>query len=143
MLLRLFVYGTLQGEALTGMARWLDNRVIARARARVCGRLVVLANRHGWYPALLSDNGRVCGEVCTLRLSRGELALLDAYEGREYRRAVVRARTANDVVTAQAYLWRMPVRRGMQIVPGGDFLAWAAASRRPILSSRNGRKPNI
>lgn len=136
--MRLFLYGTLMGAADTPMSRWLGERVASAVPASAPGRMLVIPSPTGWFPALLPGSGRVRGMLADIGLAPGELAHLDRYEGREYRRGTVRVRGAEGLVTAQAYLWRAPLPVGALPVPGGDFLAWLAATGAPILKSRNG-----
>lgn len=116
------------------MARWVAARALRVEPAVAPGRLVALHDGGGWYPALVPGNGQVRGVVATLRLRPGERALLDRYEGREYRRRALVVRTPDDRRVVQAYVWRgrLP-ERAMAIGP--DFLDWLReGGRRPCPS---------
>jgi len=126
------------GAADTPMSRWLGERVKSALPATAPGRMVAVPSPTGWFPALLPGSGRVTGMLADIAFGPGDLSRLDRYEGREYRRGTVQVRRADGVATAQAYLWRAPLPPGVRAVPGGDFLAWLAATGAPILASRNG-----
>lgn len=128
--MRLFVYGTLQPGAGTDMARWLDARSVRRQPAIVPGRLFALSSRSGWYPALVPGQAKVRGTLCDLALTCGDIARLDDYEGREYRRVVLPVRTDEGARTrAQTYLWRIAVPEGAPLIADGDFIAWLRRNR--------------
>jgi gamma-glutamylcyclotransferase (GGCT)/AIG2-like uncharacterized protein YtfP len=122
---RLFVYGTLIDSSNTPASRWLRSRVRALVRASVPGRLVAIPTPQGWYPALVPASGlRVVGMCCRVRLGPRDLAWLDRYEGREYRRVTARALAGASFETVQLYRWRGAVPPGAREIPGGDFLNW-------------------
>lgn len=123
------------------MGRWVAERMVREAHASAPGRLLAVPAGDGWYPILLRpDRGQhVRGTLVDLVLTRGELALLDRYEGREYRRLALPVRCENGVRLAQAWAWLVPVPRGAQPVPEGDFLAWLERTRRNAFTTlRNG-----
>lgn len=125
--LRLFLYGTLQPAARTGMSRWIERRILWSRAATATGRMFALREGKGWFPALVPAKGyaRVRGTLCELDLRPGELARLDRYEGTEYRRVVLPVRTGNrGTVAAQAYLWRTALAGDARPVRSGDFLGW-------------------
>lgn len=134
--MRLFLYGTLMDRAETPIARWLADRVSEAEVASAPGRLIAVPSDHGWFPALLPGSGQVRGTLVRVALGPGELARLDRYEGREYRRATLRVRAGRGRVSAQAWIWRAPLPRGAEPIAGGDFLAWLAASRRAAFATR-------
>lgn len=142
--MRLFVYGTLLGVSGTRMAGWLERRLVCAVPATVPGRIIAVRCGAGWYPALMPAHGgrRVRGMLVTLALRPGDLALLDRYEGREYRRVAVRARTAKGMLfPAQAYRWRMAPPRGSIPIRNGDFIGWLALTgRRPFAARGDGRR---
>jgi gamma-glutamylcyclotransferase (GGCT)/AIG2-like uncharacterized protein YtfP len=81
----LFVYGTLKSDFENRHARLLRSESVLVDRGRVRGRLYEL----GRYPALRLAPGHedwVLGEVYRLRSPERVLPILDAYEGRQYRR---------------------------------------------------------
>lgn len=141
--MRFFLYGTLMQGSDTAMARWLGDRLDACEPGSVPGRMIAVRSATGWFPAILprsgAQGGRVQGMVGEARLAPGELAVLDRYEGVEYRRAVMRVQTASGHCTAQAWIWRFAPPPGSMPVPSGDFRAWLAQNGEPILRSRNGR----
>lgn len=112
------------------MGRWIERRLVASEAATAPGR-IALPDADGWFPALVpaSPPGRVRGALCELELRPGELALLDRYEGPEYRRAAVPIRTVGDArVTAQLYLWRAALPRDAVPIRSGDFIGWLRGS---------------
>ena len=133
---RFFFYGTLLAASDTAMARWLGPRILETRRADVPGRLLAIPSPGGWYPALVAGRGgeRARGTLCTVTLGPGDLARLDRYEGREYRRETARARApTGGRLQAQLYRWRAPLPGGAEPIRGGDFLAWLAQTgRRPF-----------
>ena len=122
----LFVYGTLRPEAATPMARWLSRRTVENAPASVSGRLIAIEDAGSWYPALVRGTGPARCRGTVLRLKRrSDLAVIDRYEGREYRRILLRAHLDHGgTISVMAYLWRAAKPRRASVVAGGDFLAW-------------------
>ena len=138
--LTFFVYGTLQPRAGTRMGDWIAARQVRGEEASAPGRLHGVRGGNGWFPALVPGCGRVRGALCALRLTPGELARLDRYEGREYRRLSLPVRTASGRrVSAQVYVWRIALPRPAPVISRGDFLEWLRVSRRKAFSTpRNG-----
>ncbi|WP_313442257.1 gamma-glutamylcyclotransferase family protein [Novosphingobium sp.] len=140
--LRLFVYGTLQPQAGTGMGRWVGARMTSAEAAEAAGRIHAVPGGNGWFPALVTAKSgvRVSGTLCELVLRPGDLALLDRYEGREYRRTSVTVRTrAGRRVQAQVYLWRIAMPQAALPIPSGDYLSWLERTgRQAFTTPRNG-----
>jgi len=126
------------GEAETAMSRWLHERVSGARLASVPGVIYAVPSAKGWYPALLRGPGRVKGVIADCALERRDFVKLDRYEGLEYRRKAMRARTGEGTEVAQAWIWRGPLPKEAVAIPSGDFLAWLEQSGSPILISRNG-----
>lgn len=80
----LFVYGTLRRGFINQAARRLHARGQFAGHAVARGQLV----HCGRYPGLIPGEGRVRGEV--FRVSPNLLRYLDAYEGSEFRRTLIR-----------------------------------------------------
>ena len=141
--LRLFVYGTLQPGAPTRMGHWVERRLLSSEAASVAGRILALRAGGGWFPALVQAKSckRVRGTLCEFALRPGELALLDRYEGIEYRRMSVPVRPDNGAAaTAQCYLWRAALPPGARAIRSGDFLGWLRDNRLSAYTSpRDGR----
>lgn len=130
--LRLFLYGTLQPAARTTMARWIEQRLVSSTDAAAAGRIFAVNDAGGWFPAFVRARSPalVRGTLCELDLRAGELALLDRYEGVEYRRLAVPIRTGGGSRgTAQLYLWRVALPRGTRPIRSGDFLEWLRDNR--------------
>ncbi len=122
---RLFVYGTLQPQADTPMARWLAGRTVESVAATVPGRLYAIPDPRGWYPAgVAAADAAIAGALLTLDLAANDLARLDRYEGRDYRRTMVRARAGGALVAAQAWRWDRQLPARARPVPSGDFRRW-------------------
>jgi len=140
--MRFFLYGTLMTDAGTRMGDWIGERLVAATPARIPGRLIAIETATGWFPALLPGRGGVGvrGTLAELRLGPGELALLDRYEGREYRRVRTVARTdCGQVRTAQVYRWQVAVPPGAPGISDGDFLGWLdRTGNRAFTELRNG-----
>ncbi|MCT2399173.1 gamma-glutamylcyclotransferase family protein [Novosphingobium mangrovi (ex Huang et al. 2023)] len=139
---RLFVYGTLQPQASTRMGRWVGARLEHAQAATVPGRLFAIRGGNGWFPALVpaKSGARVRGTLCDLVLAPGDLARLDRYEGREYRRMGLPVRTDDGTVRqAQVYLWRIALPPASPVIGDGDFLDWLRRTRRASFTTpRNG-----
>lgn len=124
------------------MARWIAARLVKGEAASVPGRLFAIRGGNGWFPALVpaKSGARVRGTLCQLRLTPGDLARLDRYEGLEYRRAGLPVRTAcGGRVRAQVYLWRIALPAKAPAIAGGDFPDWLRRTRRrPFSTLRNG-----
>lgn len=138
--MRLFVYGTLQPQAGTRMGQWIADRLAASQEARAVGTIHAVHGGNGWFPALVQGGGAVRGIVCDLRLKPGERALLDRYEGAEYRRICLPVRTVQGTRSAvQAYVWRISLPAGAIRIASGDYLDWLARTgRRSFTTPRYG-----
>lgn len=122
----LFVYGTLRGDVA---------EVAPQVMAQAALKIMAEGERIGWgsvagrlfdvgrYPAMLPAIGtrqRVRGEVW--RLKRSALTGLDAYEGRDYRRALVDVTMEDGArLEACAYFWLRSVE-GLRSISSGDYL---------------------
>ena len=135
-----FFYGTLIDASDTPMARWLRPSLRSARPATMSGRLSAIRTSSGWYPALHPAPRwqRVRGLCCELDLAPRDIARLDRYEGREYRRLSGRARVGGSIVSVQYYGWRRGLPACAQTVPGGDFLGWLQRRRRRAYGSRTG-----
>ena len=139
---RLFVYGTLQPHAGTRMGRWVAARMVSAEPASVPGRIRAIRGGDGWFPALVpaKSGARVQGTLCELALHPGDLAKLDRYEGREYRRRTMPVRGANGRRRqAEIYLWRIALPKGSPPILTGDYLSWLELTgRQAFTTPRNG-----
>ncbi|WP_260609957.1 gamma-glutamylcyclotransferase family protein [Sphingomonas sp. IC081] len=138
----LFVYGTLQPHAGTRMGEWIAARMAHAEPAWAPGRIFAVKGGNGWFPALLParSGAGVRGTLCRLDLRPGDLARLDRYEGREYRRICLPVRLASGRrAPAQIYVWRAPQPKAAPVIRDGDYLGWLARTgRRPFTTLRNG-----
>ena len=104
----LFVYGTLRDTDVLGavLGSRPDGRNIAPAVAPGY-RVVFYPGRT--YPALVASPGGRAEGAIILGLSRQDRDLLDAFEGPEYRRAVVPVLVEGEIHEADGYLPAVPV----------------------------------
>ncbi|WP_156840770.1 gamma-glutamylcyclotransferase family protein [Novosphingobium aquimarinum] len=136
----LFVYGTLQPELDTRMSRWLRPFVAEAQPASAPGTLYAIAADDHWYPALVPGIGRVEGTLLRLAFARGDLARLDCFEGREYRRGAVRTVCrGGSRRTAQAYIWNGALPSAARPIRSGNFSSWLKATGSAAFArTRNG-----
>lgn len=114
----LFVYGTLRPKASTRMSVWLGRAAVHYERARISGALYHL----GRYPGMIrGGSGWVHGEVVKLRDTRSILAILDEYEGGEFRRVRARAITRSGCIRCWVYVYSGPRVAARRIITG-DYL---------------------
>lgn len=110
-----FVYGTLRRGG-SNHFRMADAEFVESGSLR--GRLY----RIDWYPGLVLDSAgdEISGDLFSV--TPGQLALLDEFEGHEYRRIRATVRTPYGV-PMQAWIWEwlMPADEGQRIT-GGDWL---------------------
>ena len=110
-----FVYGTLRRGG-SNHFRMAEAEFVESGSLR--GRLY----RIDWYPGLVVDSAgdEIFGDV--FRVTPGQLAVLDEFEGHEYRRIRATVRTPYGV-PMQAWIWEwlMPVDEGQRIT-SGDWL---------------------
>lgn len=122
------------------MARWVSERCLDACAASMPGRMVALCDGQAWYPALLQmqSRARVFGTLAVLDLVPGDLARLDHYEGKAYKRASVQVRLQGGALCAAlAYVWNGAVPATAERVAGGDFLHWMQQSGRRIYRARS------
>ena len=99
----LFVYGTLQDPDILAavLGRRLDPSAFKTARAPDFG---VLYYPHRVYPALVVAPGRFAIGMIVDGLDDLDMAVLDAFEGDEYRRSAIGVVIEGRAVNAEAYL---------------------------------------
>lgn len=122
----MFVYGTLRaGQA----ARSLIADQVQDARpATIRGRIVAFAAEG--YPGFVAEgDGLVQGEVVFLRDLAAAFALLDAYEGEEFRRTL-RAAVLDDGTEVWCWIYVLSnpdAAAAGEPIPSGDWNAWLEA----------------
>lgn len=140
--LNLFVYGTLQPHAGTRMGQWIAERMASAEPAQVPGRILAVKGGNGWFPALVAarSGARVQGTLCHLRFRPGDLAKLDRYEGREYRRVSLPVRiSSGESARAQVYVWRAALPEAAPVICDGNYLGWLERTGRQAFTTlRNG-----
>jgi gamma-glutamylcyclotransferase (GGCT)/AIG2-like uncharacterized protein YtfP len=120
--MRLFLYGTLMAGNGHSLARRLHDVLGPGQAAQVEGRMFVIPDPDGWYPAL------VPGEGCWVRgmvhaacgLDEALWTALDAFEEGYLRRDVI----VEGGGCAQAYVWPDALPDGALALADGDFLAF-------------------
>ncbi|WJS98841.1 gamma-glutamylcyclotransferase family protein [Novosphingobium humi] len=123
MIRHFFFYGTLMAGMGNAVAREAHRHLGQGVAAHVAGALYALPDPAGWYPALLPGEGRVYGVVYPV-LSGLDLAALDAYEGRDYRRVPLMVSAGAERIAAEAYLWQGVLPQEALSIPDGDFARW-------------------
>ena len=117
---RLFVYGSLRtGQAARPL---IANHVIGSQPATIRGRLCAVADSYPGY--LPGETGNVVGEVMVLGDLAAAFALLDAYEGEEFVRALQEATLVADGtrVWAWCYVLASPaLAEGAELIESGDW----------------------
>ena len=119
---RLFVYVTLRsGQAARSL---IANHVVAAEPASARGQMFALADGYPGY--LPGPEGRVIGEVMTLSDLAAAFALLDAYEGEEFTRALQEVELGDGkVLWAWCYVLASPsLAEEGEPIPGGDWAAY-------------------
>ena len=104
----LFVYGTLQDPDILAavLGRTLDPSAFRPARAPDYG---VLYYPQQVYPALVVAPGRFAIGMIVDGLEDLDMAVLDAFEGDEYRRSTIDVEVEGRAVNAEAYLPLMDI----------------------------------
>lgn len=117
---RLFVYGSLRtGQAARSL---IADHVIGSQAATVNGKIYALAEGYPGY--LPGQNGTVVGEVMVLGGLAAALALLDAFEGEDFVRALEEVTLIADgtQVWAWCYVLASPdLADGAPLVASGDW----------------------
>jgi gamma-glutamylcyclotransferase (GGCT)/AIG2-like uncharacterized protein YtfP len=142
---KLFCYGTL---CIPGIMRQVCGRQPVAQSARLTGyAAVTLTDRV--YPGLLPDPAAEADGIIYSGLSRAQLSRLDAYEGEEYRRCLVRVCTAaGHPQRVWTYLLQpryhyLATRRGWSLEHFiRDELALYLHSHHNKLAGQHGRNPN-
>jgi gamma-glutamylcyclotransferase (GGCT)/AIG2-like uncharacterized protein YtfP len=103
----IFIYGSLMFPQV-----W---EKVVRGRYRSAPAVVAGHARHAiigeTYPGMVAAPGESVSGVVVFGVSAGDMALLDAFEGSDYRRANVLARLeSGEGMTVGTYLWLDPAR---------------------------------
>lgn len=117
---RLFVYGSLRaGQAARS---FIADHVIGSQPATVSGHIYALSDS---YPGYLPGRaGTVVGEVMVLVDLAAAFALLDAYEGDEFVRALQQATLLTDGSRLWAWCYRLTspdLAEGAELIESGDW----------------------
>ena len=119
----------------------MGERTLQAIPATARGRLMALRWAGEWFPAMLpaAPGSRCHGTLLKATLTPAELALLDRYEGCEYRRVKISVRGGETGSRlAQAYLWCAPLPAAALPIRDGDFLAWITRTGRERFGGAGG-----
>ena len=123
----LFVYGTLRQDIQNAAHPLLKGRATYIDLGAFHGKLYDLGRYPGAVPAR-GANDWVVGEIYRLNDSHATLKVLDAYEGRRFRRKPVTVKKhGGQRVTAWIYLYVGPVQQYLRI-RSGDYLQYRNSS---------------
>ena len=112
----LFVYGSLRSGFDNPFAKFLHEKAVLVGHATVRGSIYLV----GKYPGYRQEpDGIVRGEVWRMGNAEAVLAILDDYEGSEYRRILIP--TSIPGITASIYVYPGEVKEESRI-QSGDFL---------------------
>lgn len=130
----LFIYGTLQDADVLGavLGRPVDTAMLRRARAPG-HRAVAYPGRV--YPALVEAEADAAPGLLLESLSGLDLAVLDAFEGEEYRRQSVTVIADGLPLIAEAYL---PVAFIAADAPAWSLAGWTATHKPAVLGRETG-----
>ena len=130
----LFVYGTLQDPDVLGavLGRQVDVTRLKRALAPGY-RAVAYPGRV--YPALVPCAGTAATGLLVEGLTPLDMAVLDAFEGDEYRRETMRVEAGGAMFTAQAFL---PVVAVDADAPAWSLADWMARHKPAVLGQETG-----
>ena len=130
----LFVYGTLQDADVLGavLGRPVDTAVLRRVTAPSY-RAVAYPGRV--YPALVVSAGDAAPGLLLEHLTELDVAVLDAFEGDEYRREPITVLLDGTQHLAQAYL---PVIAIPATAPGWSLADWTMAHKPVVLGHETG-----
>lgn len=125
----LFIYGTLQDADILGavLGRPVDVTMLRRARAPHY-RAVAFPGRV--YPALVPATADTASGLLLENLSALDLAVLDAFEGEEYRRESITVVVDGPPLIADAYL---PVEAIAADAPAWSLADWTARHKPAVL----------
>ena len=101
----LFVYGTLM---VPEVAQKIFGRTsVEKAILQNFKRLkIYLKDQELFYPALIKEKSSFTEGIIFRNLSEKELALIDKYEGEEYKRKLVQVETKEETLDACCYIWQ-------------------------------------
>lgn len=125
--MRLFFYGVLLEEVAQGSVRELLKGIGPGKHATARGKLYAVNELGGSFPAMVAGDGVVEGMLH--EAADVDLAALDAFEGREFRRTTIAVEVGGESCEAQAYLWRGGVE-ALEPIGHGDFALWLAETGR-------------
>ena len=126
----LFIYGTLRDPDI--LAAVLGRHVPAAALQAATAQGYKCVYYPGQvYPALLANAGSFAPGALLRDLSDADLAVLDAYEGQEYRRETIVVRTGDGEKPALAYL---PTQNIAADAPAWTLETWRADHKPTVLT---------
>jgi gamma-glutamylcyclotransferase (GGCT)/AIG2-like uncharacterized protein YtfP len=130
----LFVYGTLQDPDVLGavLGRPVD---ISRLRQATAPGYRAVFYPGRVYPALVGAPDAAAAGLLIEDLSPLDLAVLDAFEGEEYRRDAIAVSLAGQQHQAGTYLPTMPIAATS---PGWSLAAWTSLHKPAVLCQETG-----
>ena len=130
----LFVYGTLQdADVLSAvLGRPVD---VAGLRAGLAPGYRAVAYPGRVYPALVASAGDMAPGLLLEHLTEFDMAVLDAFEGEEYRRGAITVLVDGAARQADAYL---PVAIVPATAPAWSLADWTAAHKALVLGEETG-----
>lgn len=148
---RFFFYGTLVHGSRNRMATAIHRRLVPLGPAFVIGRLFAIPDRGGWYPALVSGQEQVRGQLYAQlgAFSTADQARMDRYEEcRPGDRAGSLYWRQTNLVTgpggartpAQVYRYDVRLPRNAIELEGVDFGTWLSSGDRPGFRSAGDRR---
>lgn len=130
----LFIYGTLQDVDVLGTVLGRPVAVASLARAAAPGFRVVF-HPGRVYPALVASRNDEAPGLLLDDLSQLDLAVLDAYEGAEYRREPIAILVGGIPRRADAYL---PVAAIPATAPAWSLADWTTMHKPAVLAQEAG-----
>ena len=130
----LFVYGTLQDVEILGAAlgRSIKPQALLPATAPSYAAVYYPGRV---YPALIARSGAAASGKLMTGLDAHDLAVLDAFEGSEYRREAISIRTGEQTISAQTYLPTIVIPPD---APDWTLAGWIRDHRPAVLTAEAG-----
>ncbi|UXN75546.1 gamma-glutamylcyclotransferase [Devosia sp. A8/3-2] len=130
----LFAYGTLQDADVLAavLGRAVD---IAALQSASAPDFKAVAYPGRVYPALVACPSAAAPGLLIGGLNRLDMAVLDAFEGDEYRRAGIPILLDEQIIHAQAYLPAIPIHAN---APARSLLRWLANHKPRVIAAETG-----
>ena len=130
----LFAYGTLQDSDILGAA--LGRPVLPGSlRPATVPDHAAVYYPGRVYPALVTRMGAMASGMLITGLNALDLAVLDAFEGDEYRRSIISVRLGGELVRAETYLPAAPIPPN---APDWTLSVWLRDHKPAVLATETG-----